>query len=245
MSRPREAPPSSLFGVAVRGTQDRATPIESLLGPLNRFESRNAPRALYLAGDATLLQKGRRVSVVGSRQARDDELALARSVVEVLVQAGISVVSGLAEGIDTVAHRTTIELRGKTVAVLGTPLSRTYPSSNAPLQHTIATEHLAVSQFPDTSPIRPKNFAMRNRTMAIVSDATVIVAASPTSGTRHQGWEAINLGRPLAILEPLASSGIDWVEDQIRHGAEPLCQDDVAEWCTDVHERVIFNESVL
>lgn len=245
MSRPREAPPSSLFGVAVRGTQDRATPIESLLGHLNRFESRNAPRALYLAGDATLLQDGRRISVVGSRRASVEDLALARSVTEYLVQAGISVVSGLADGIDTVAHKTAIELRGKTVAVLGTPLSRAYPASNAPLQHTIATEHLVVSQFPESSSVQRRNFAMRNRTMAILSDATVIVAASPTSGTKHQGWEAINLERPLAILEPLASSGIDWVEDQIRYGAEPLRLEDVAKWCESVEERVIFDEPLL
>ena len=86
---------------------------------------------------------------------------------------------------------------------------------------------------------------MRNRTMAILSDATVIVAASPTSGTKHQGWEAINLGRPLAILEPLASSGIDWVEDQIRYGAEQLRQEDVLMWCESVEERVIFDESLL
>ena len=238
-------PTSSLFGAAVRDTPDDATPIESLLGPLNRFESRNAPPVLYLAGDATLLREGRRVSVVGSRQASDEDLALAQFVAEVLVQAQISVVSGLAEGVDTVAHTTAIRRRGKTVAVLGTPLSRTYPASNASLQHTIATEHLVVSQFPETSPIQPKNFAMRNRTMAIISDATVIVTASPKSGTRHQGWEAINLGRPLAILEPLASSGINWVEDQIRHGAKPLCQDDVADWCTEIDERSAYSESIF
>lgn len=218
---------------------------ESLLGPLNQFERRNAPKYLYLAGDSALIESGRRVSIVGSRRATSEDLDLARRVTEAVVSAGITAVSGLAEGIDTIAHRTAIELGGRTVAVIGTPLSRAYPTSNAGLQDEIADSHLVVSQFPERAATQPRNFAMRNRTMAILSDATVIVAADAKSGTRHQGWEAINLGRHLAIMEPLASSGLDWVEDQIRHGAEPLCLNEVSDWCDGIHERVPFDESFL
>lgn len=217
----------------------------SLLGALNQFERRNAPPRLFLAGDANLLQTGRRVSVVGSRRADSDALNLARSVTEKLVGADIIVVSGLATGIDTVAHQVAIERAGRTIAVLGTPLSQRYPPSNAQLQHTIAKNHLVVSQFPEGSSVQPRNFAMRNRTMALISDATVIVDASAKSGTRHQGWEAINLGRHLALMEPLASSGIDWVEEQIRFGAEPLCLDQLSNWCDSIHERSAFDESIF
>lgn len=242
------ANPSSLFDTGpgqgsapgIGGVQP-----ESLLGPLNQFERRNAPKYLYLAGNATLIESGRRVAIVGSRRATSDDLDLARRVTEAVVSAGITVVSGLAEGIDTAAHRTAIELGGQTVAVIGTPLSRAYPASNADLQDEIANRHLLVSQFSENAAIQRKNFAMRNRTMAILSDATVIVAADAKSGTRHQGWEAINLGRHLAIMEPLASSGLDWVEDQIRHGAEPLCLDEVKAWCDDIEERVTVNDFVL
>lgn len=221
------------------------SPTEAFFGPLNQFERRHAPEHLYLAGDRALLEVGRRVSIVGSRRASDDDLDLARSVTEAVVNAGITAVSGLAEGIDTVAHRTAIELGGRTVAVIGTPLSRSYPASNARLQGEIAHKHLVVSQFPENAKVQRQNFAMRNRTMAIISDATVIVAAGAKSGTRHQGWEAINLGRQLAIMEPLASSGIDWVEDQIRFGAEPLCLNELKDWFTEIHEREEFDESIF
>lgn len=218
---------------------------ETFFGPLNQFERRHAPEYLYLAGDRALLEAGRRVAIVGSRRVSRDDLDLARSVTEAVVNAGITVVSGLAEGIDTVAHRAAIELGGRTVAVIGTPLSRAYPASNAHLKKDIARHHLVVSQFPEEDKVQRQNFPMRNRTMAIISDATVIIAAAAKSGTRHQGWEAIDLGRPLAIMEPLASSGIGWIEDQIRFGAEPLCLNEIEDWFGEIHEREEFDESVF
>lgn len=238
----------SLFALRTEGGSGAdATAVrpESLLGPLNQFERRHAPEYLYLAGDRALLESGRRVSIVGSRRSSAVDLALAKAVTGAVVEAGITAVSGLAEGIDTVAHQTAIDLDGRTVAVLGTPLSRAYPPSNAVLMDTIARDHLVVSQFAEGSATRAGNFPMRNRTMAILSDATVIVTAGSKSGTRHQGWEAINLGRHLAIMEPLASSGLDWVEEQIRYGAEPLCLDEIRDWCDTIHERVTFDESVF
>ena len=63
---------------------------------------------------------------------------------------------------------------------------------------------------------------MRNRTMALISDATVVITAGENSGTRHQGWEAIRLGRELFFLEPFAQSDIRWVTEQMSYGAQPL-----------------------
>ena len=100
------------------------------------------------------------------------------------------VVSGLACGIDTAAHTAAIESGGKTIAVLGTPLDDTYPQENQALQSLIMAQHLAVSQFAPGAGTQPKNFPVRNRTMALLTDATVIVEAGEKSGTVHQGWEA-------------------------------------------------------
>ena len=254
--RPRTEPashhdtvsPSSLFPRAIHErptTPNGATPVETLIGDLNDFERRNAPSFLYLAGDATLLREGRRISVVGSRRAEVGDLHLARLVTEALVRRGITVVSGLAEGIDTIAHETAMALNGRTIAVLGTPLSRNYPRSNAKLKRRISQEHLVISEFGDGQNVGRTSFVMRNRTMALVSDATIIVAAGAGSGTRHQGWEAIRLGRDLAILEPLATKGIPWVESQLSYGASAVPLTDLGVWLDAVPERIPFDESLF
>lgn len=247
-SRRGTAPPSSLFPRAVHErptAPNGATPVETLLGDLNDFERRNAPSFLYLSGDATLLQRGRRVSVVGSRRADAGDLDRARLVTEALVRRGITVVSGLAEGIDTVAHETAMARGGRTVAVLGTPLSRNYPRSNADLQKRIAREHLAASEFDDGAKVVPANFVRRNRTMALVSDATIIVAAGASSGARHQGSEAIRLGRDLAMLEPLATKSIPWVETLLSYGASAVPLTDLGAWLDGIPERLPFDESLF
>lgn len=196
-----------------------------LLGSLNEVEAKNAPKELHLAGDIELLKAGRRVSVVGSRKVSAAGAKRARQLVRDLVKNEIIVVSGLAAGIDAVAHQTAIDCGGQTVAVLGTPLDKFYPAANRALQLEIMEHHLAVSQFPSGYPSTPKNFPMRNRTMAMLSDATVIVEASEKSGTRHQGWEALRLGRAVFILQNIAEDKkLSWPEEMISYGAEVLSQ---------------------
>ena len=143
---------------------------------------------LYTAGDTSLLTEGSRVAIVGSRKATADGIKRAKAVTRALVGQGIIVVSGLAEGIDTVAHRTAIEEGGRTIAVLGTPLSKAYPAKNAGLLEEIKRNHLAISQFPEGYPGKGENFPRRNRTMALICDATIVIEASEKSGTRHQGY---------------------------------------------------------
>ena len=136
---------------------------------------------------------------------------------------GTTIVSGLAEGIDTAAHSAAIEAGGRTIAVLGTSVEKPYPASNRALFDLIATQHLVVSQFPDGAPVQPRNFPMRNRTMALISHATVIVEAAEKSGTLHQAWEALRLGRPLFILESIARNAeLLWPTEVQRYGAQVL-----------------------
>lgn len=199
---------------------------ESLLRPLNDWERKHAPKTIWTEGDETLLRDGLRVSVVGSRKASPAGIARANVFCKALVKRGITVVSGLAEGIDSVAHTTAIEENGKTIAVLGTSLEECYPKKNGALLEHIKRSHLAISQFPPGYPMRKDNFPRRNRTMALISDATVIIEASEMSGTKHQGWEAIRLGRFVFILESVATdSKLSWPKEMIEYGAQVIRRD--------------------
>lgn len=186
-------------------------------------EKKCAPAELFVQGHPELLYAGLKVSIVGSRKPTQAGIADAECLTMSLVDRGATVVSGLAEGIDTVAHETAIRQGGKTIAVLGTPLSEAYPKKNTQLLEKIKKEHLAVTQFPLGYPTRKENFPMRNRTMALISDATIIVEASETSGTRHQGWEALRLGRLVFLMQSVAENPLlSWPKEMMKYGAQPL-----------------------
>jgi DNA processing protein len=210
------------------------TPAE-ILGSLNDVEAKNAPRVLYLQGDSMLLTRGPRVSVVGSRKASPEGLRRAGALVRALVEHNMIVVSGLAAGIDTQAHTAAIEAGGRTIAVLGTPLDQVYPSENKPLQEAIGREHLLVSQFLSGESTTPKNFPIRNRTMALLTDATVIVEAGEGSGTLHQGWEALRLGRLLFLMESVTQdSSLKWPQEMLGYGAQVLSRSNLDESLADI-----------
>jgi len=204
---------------------------EDLLGPLNEVEQKHAPKALYAAGDASLLDEGARVSIVGSRKASPEGVRRASKLASVLVKQGMVVVSGLAEGIDTAAHTSAITHGGRTIAVIGTPLDQVYPKQNAGLQELIARDHLLISQFAAGYPVQRKNFPLRNRTMALISHATVIIEAGDTSGSLSQGWEALRLGRHLYITKSIAeNSGLKWPEEMLSYGAKILSDETLEEF---------------
>jgi len=194
--------------------------LEEVLGPLTPAEQQSAPEALFLRGDRTLLEVGPRVAVVGSRRASPEALGWAREITKMLVDHEITVVSGLALGIDTIAHETAIRARGRTIAVLGTSLDQCAVPRNRGLQDEIGQEHLLVSQFPVGGGFHRSHFPRRNKTMALLTDATVIVEAAEDSGTRHQGWEAIKLARP--VLFPsrfLNATDATWPGKMVEYGA--------------------------
>ena len=156
---------------------------------------------------------------------RPDGIRRARRLSAILAEAGILVVSGLAEGIDTAAHVAALEAHGATAAVIGTPLDRRYPRSNAELQERLAREQLLLSQFPIGMPVQRGNFPMRNRVMALISDATVIIEAADTSGSLSQGWEALRLGRALFIAQSAVNDKrLSWLAKMLAHGASVLSE---------------------
>ena len=210
------------------------TPV-AVLGPLNDVEEKNAPAHLYLQGDTSLLRRGPRVSVVGARKASGEGLKRASYLVRTLVAHDMVVVSGLAEGIDTAAHTGAIEAGGRTIAVLGTPLDQAYPAANRALQERIAKDHLLVSQFASGSRVTPKNFPIRNRTMALLTDATVIVEAGEKSGTLHQGWEALRLGRQLFLMDSVATDPrLSWPRAMLEYGAQVLTRENLEDELADL-----------
>ena len=196
--------------------------LKDLLGrPLNDIEQKqkNVPDIIYVKGRLELPLPGPRVSIVGSRKASKNGLADSKMIATKLVSNDVVIVSGLAEGIDTSAHMAAIEQGGKTIAVLGTPLDKTFPAKNFNLQQKIMRDFMVISQFEIDEIIKPKNFVIRNRTMALISDATIIVEASDKSGSLHQGWEALRLGRPLFIWKAILKQNVSWYKDMIKYGA--------------------------
>lgn len=208
---------------ASMGTGTSTYALEELIGPLNDVEKKYAPKELYVAGDLSIPLPSPRSAVIGSRKASSEGLKAASDIARTLAKHGVIVVSGLAEGIDTAAHQAAIEEGGHTIAVLGTPLDHVYPKQNFQLQSIIMRDHLAVSQFPIGYPIQPKNFVFRNRTMALISNASIIVEAGDASGSLHQGWEALRLGRPLFIWRStMNDSSLSWPKKMVMYGAMEL-----------------------
>jgi DNA processing protein len=219
---------------------------EQILGVLNDVERKNAPKQLFLAGDASLLTQGPRISVVGSRRASPEGLKRASYFAKALVAHNMIVVSGLAEGVDTAAHRATIETGGHTIAVLGTPLDEVYPRANAELQALIIAQHLAVSQFPSNTKTQRAHFPQRNRTMALLTDATVIIEAGESSGTLHQGWEALRLGRLLFLLESVAHDrSLTWPAQMIHYGAQVLSRDNLDASLAEIPTMTVRSDETL
>jgi len=194
-----------------------------VMGGLNEYERRHAPEKLFACGDVALLQAPARVAVVGSRKASLPGRKRVERLVSGLVDHGVVIVSGLAAGIDTAAHEETLKRGGRTIAVLGTPLDEVHPAANASLQRRLMAEHLVVTQFPIGHPTLRSNFPRRNRTMALLCDASVIVEAGESSGTLSQGWEALRLNRPLFILKSVfENSVLTWPREMQEYGAQVL-----------------------
>jgi DNA processing protein len=160
---------------------------------------------LYHAGDPNLLDRVS-VAIVGAREVSPAGKSRAYKLARELAGQGVVVVSGLAVGVDTAAHYGAIDNGGRTIAVIGTPLTKAYPSENAALQERIYREHLIISPFAPGERTFRSSFPKRNRVMALISDATVIVEASDTSGSLHQAAECLRSGRWLFIMQSVANN---------------------------------------
>jgi len=175
--------------------------------PAQLREIHDLPPVLFHRG--TLMSNETGMSVVGSRAATPRGLDVARTIASGLVDRGISVIAGLAAGIDAAAHVAALEAGGRTVAVLGTGLRRYYPAENRGLQNRIAAEGLMLSQFWPDAPPTKHTFPMRNTVMSGYGRATIVVEAGEHSGARIQARRAVAHGRPV-ILTDLVVKANKW-----------------------------------
>jgi len=185
------------FGIRVHGAGEY---------PAKLRDAEHPVELLYFQGNWDITAT-RCVAIVGTRHPSEDGMRRAAKLARQFTQAGFTVVSGLAQGIDTAAHNAAIESGGQTVAILGTPITACYPPANHELQKRIADKFLVVSQVPIVRHSRqgPTGnrlfFPARNVTMSALTEATVIVEAGNTSGTLIQGRHALQQKRKLFILD--------------------------------------------
>ena len=199
----------------------RTVQIKELLGrQTNSVESKFCPEVLYCAGPMDLPLLSPLASVIGSRNATESGLKETRRIAKFLAKNNVTVVSGLARGIDTMAHTTAMECKGRTIAVLGTPINRVHPKENSEIQNTIIKDHLAISQYPTGHVTKPRDFVLRNKTMALTSNCTIVVEAGDASGSLHQCRETLRLGRPLFICKGIMENdSLKWPKKMRDDGA--------------------------
>ncbi|MEW6132699.1 MAG: DNA-processing protein DprA [Pseudomonadota bacterium] len=171
-------------------------------------EIADPPVLLYAKGRRELLTRNC-IAVVGSRSATAQGEANAEAFAALLSQAGITIVSGLALGIDAAAHRGGLKGAGSTIAVVGTGLDRVYPARNKSLAHEIAQKGLLLSEFPLGTVSAPGHFPKRNRIISGLSHAVLVVEAALNSGSLITARLALEQGRevmaiPGSIHSPLS-----------------------------------------
>ncbi len=205
---------SQRLGLRALGPWDDAYP-EGL------FHLEDPPAPIFLKG--TLPAWETAVALVGTRRASPWARAFARQLARALAEAGVAVVSGLARGIDRAAHEGAIEAGGRSVAVLGSAIDRIYPPEHRPL----AEKSVLVSEFPPGEGPRPEYFPRRNRLIAALARAVVVVEAPERSGALITARHALELGREVFAVpgRPTdeASRGANLL---IKDGAPPVLSPD-------------------
>lgn len=182
-----------------------------------------APRFLYLRGNKSLLYEERTVALVGSRKASAESKENTRRLAIALGRNGITIISGLARGIDVAAHKAALDNGYNTIAVIGTNLNQYYPNENKGVQMEIERRGLVVSQFSPASKTQRWFFPLRNGVMSGLSLATIIMEAGETSGALKQADFALKQRREVLIPENvLKMKTITWPAKYVSRGAKEV-----------------------
>ena len=204
------------FGIRINGTLEYLKQLRDAKYPIE---------LLYFQGVWDLASSPS-VAIVGTREPTEAGKKRTRRLVKYLVEDGFTITSGLAKGIDTMAHISALEEHGRTIAVIGTPLTQNYPKENRRLQDLLSKHFLVISQVPFIrySNQSPKYnrffFPERNKLMSAITKATIIVEAGETSGTLVQARAALEQGRKLFILDScFKNPNITWPEKFAKRGA--------------------------
>lgn len=214
---------------AVRKGMNIMTFLDESFPPLLKRIS-NPPLVIYALGEKTGFQ-GELVSVVGTRKPSRYGLRVAELFCSKFAEYGIGVVSGMAIGIDTVAHKSVVENNGFTIAVLGTGADIPYPSSNKKLYEKILKSGCVISEFPPGTKPAPYHFPLRNRIIAGISSGTVVCEAPERSGALITAFFAAEFSREVfAIPGDIFSEKSKGCNKLIKDGAIiATCPEDVIE----------------
>lgn len=178
----------------------------------------NLPPFLFYRGSLTG-DDTRAVAVVGTRSASPDGVRRAARMSRLLAGNDVTVVSGLAKGIDAAAHQAALDAGGRTIAVLGTGITRCYPAEHHDLAEAITTSGALASQFWPTSPPSRHTFPRRNVVTSGISQGTVVIEASSTSGAKMQARLALEHGKKLFLISSLVIAQ-PWAQDYVtKRGA--------------------------
>ncbi|WP_223700247.1 DNA-processing protein DprA [Sutcliffiella deserti] len=178
------------------------------------------PLILYTKGDYKLLQS-RMLGVVGTREVTEYGQKSLSMIIPQLVKEGFTTVSGLARGVDTLAHKNTIENKGKTIAVLGSGILQIYPKENQFLANTISSDHLLLSEYPPFTAPKKWHFPKRNRIISGLSEGVVIIEAKEKSGSLITADQAIEQGREVfAVPGSILCSSSRGTNSLIQQGAK-------------------------
>ncbi len=220
------------LGVAILTLQDANYPQRLRLIP-------DPPRVLYRRGELTP-EDGAGIAVVGARAATAYGRTVAGRLGRELATAGVTVVSGLARGIDGCAHRGALDAGGRTVAVLGTGLDRVYPPEHGRLAEAVAARGALLSEFPFGSEPEPWHFPLRNRVISGLARGVVVVEAAARSGALVTADMALEQGREVfAVPGPVTSPASEGTNRLIRQGAGLAgCARDVLEAFPDLAARL-------
>ena len=184
--------------------------------PLNLRLIHNLPPFLFYRGDLDADGDAHSVAVVGTRSATPEGIDQTRRVVRSLTMEGITVTSGLALGIDAAAHREALGCGGRTIAVLPSGITRCYPVANRPLgEEIVASGGLIVSQFFPTSTPARWTFGKRNEVTSGISQGTVVIEASSTSGARMQARLAYEHGKRVFLIDSLVARQA-WAQQMVE-----------------------------
>jgi len=183
-------------------------------------EIADPPLLLYIRGRCDLL-RGAALAIVGSRNASLQGQANARAFARALAEAGLTIVSGLALGIDTAAHEGALHGCASTVAVIGTGADRIYPARNAALARRIAQDGCMLSEYPLGTPPRPEHFPQRNRVISGLTAGVLVIEAAAGSGSLITARMAIEQGRDVFALPGSIHAALSkGCHQLIREGAQ-------------------------
>lgn len=196
--------------------------------PIELNDLRIPPTELFAIGRAEVLAKPR-VAIVGTRASTAYGERVARSLTRTFVHAGVTVISGMARGIDGAAHRTALEEGGDTVAVLGTGIDVPYPVGHRQLHRAIAERGLVISENPPGVTAHKGAFPKRNRIIAALAPVTIVVEAGFRSGALNTASQALELGRTVAAVPgPIDSDQSRGSNQLLRDGAVMIASTDDA-----------------